>query len=101
MKITLQYFEGCPNWETAVARLKKLVKETAADDVAIDYQLIDSPEMAERVGFHGSPTFLVDGRDPFLTGDEEVGMMCRASRTSEGFQGAPTEAQLRRLLSKD
>lgn len=101
MKITLQYFEGCPNWETAVARLKKLVKETAADDVAIDYQLIDSPEMAERVGFHGSPTFLVDGRDPFLTGDEEVGMMCRVYRTNEGFQGAPTEAQLRRLLSKD
>ena len=31
----------------------------------LEYQLIDSPATAERVGFHDSPTILIDGSDPF------------------------------------
>jgi hypothetical protein len=45
--------------------------------VKLEYQLIDSPQTAERVGFHGSPTILIDGRDPFVTGAEPIGMTCR------------------------
>jgi len=66
--------------------------------VTLEYQRIDSPETAERIGFHGSPTILVDGRDPFASGAEPVGMTCRVFRTEEGAQGAPTEAQLHSLL---
>jgi hypothetical protein len=54
--------------------------------------------MAERVGFRGSPTILIDGRDPFATGAEPIGMSCRVFRTEDGAQGAPTEAQLREVL---
>jgi hypothetical protein len=66
--------------------------------VTLEYQFIDSPETADQVGFHGSPTILIDGRDPFITGVELVGMSCRVFRTEDGIQGAPTEAELRKVL---
>jgi hypothetical protein len=47
------------------------------------------------VGFRGSPTVLVDGRDPFLDRDSPVGRLaCRVDRTEDGLAGAPTVDQL-------
>jgi hypothetical protein len=101
MKITIQYFEGCPHWKLADERVQAVLRALGRHDVKMEHQLIDSPQMAERVGFHGSPTILIDGRDPFVTGAEPVGMTCRVYRTEEGPQGAPTVAELQRLLSRD
>ena len=98
MKITIQFFDGCPHWRLSEERVKRTLRVLGRSDVELEYQQIDSPETAERVGFHGSPTILVDGRDPFATGSEPVGMTCRVFHTDEGFQGAPTEAQLRKVL---
>jgi hypothetical protein len=56
---------------------------------------------SSEVGFHGSPTISVDGRDPFATGAEPVGMMCRVYATQEGRQGALTESRLWRLFARD
>lgn len=97
MEITIQYFDGCPHWKMADQRLRKVFADLSANPT-VSYELIDSPEAAERVGFRGSPTILVDGRDPFSRGDEPVGLSCRVFATEEGPQGAPTEAQLRKVL---
>ena len=99
MKVAIQYFDGCPHWETVDARIREILRSIPGNHVELEYQFIDSPETAERVGFHGSPTILVDGRDPFATGDEPIGMTCRVYRTEEGARGMPTEAQLRRLFT--
>ncbi len=99
MKVTIQYFDGCPHWKLADERVRKILRGLPADNVTLEYQLIDSPETAERVRFHGSPTILVDGQDPFATGTEPVGMTCRVFRTEQGVQGAPTEAQLKRIIA--
>ena len=99
MTITIQYFDGCPHWKLADERVQKVLRGLSRSDLKLEYQLIDSPEDAQRVAFHGSPTILIDGRDPFATGDEPVGLTCRVYRTDQGPQGAPTEADLRRLLS--
>ena len=99
MKVTIQYFDGCPHWKVADEQVRKVLRSLSRADVVLEYQFIDSPETAERVGFHGSPTILVDGRDPFATGDEPIGMTCRVYRTEEGARGMPTEAQLRRLFT--
>ena len=101
VKITIQYFEGCPHWKLADERVHTVLRGLARKDVSLEYQLIDSPEIAERVGFHGSPTILIDGRDPFAIGGEPVGMTCRVYRTDEGRQGAPAVAELQMLLSRD
>lgn len=98
MKITIQYFDGCPNWKIADERVKNVIRASSAH-VDLDYQLIDSPETAERLGFHGSPTILIDGRDLFATGEEPVGLSCRTYRTEVGIQGAPTEQQIRLALT--
>ena len=79
--------------------MKSALRDTARLDVGVDYQLIDSPEAAERTRFRGSPTILIDGRDPFAKGEEAFGLSCRVYDTAEGPQGAPTEAQLRTLLA--
>ena len=98
MKITIQYFDGCPHWRQADERVRNVLRRLSRDDVSLDYELIDSPEVAERVGFRGSPSILFDGRDPFVTGDEPIGMSCRVYRTEEGAQGAPTEREIAAAL---
>ncbi len=100
MKVTIQYFDGCPNWELADQRLRKVLRELSGGTVTLERQLIDSPETAERIGFRGSPTILIDGHDPFATGHEPVGMSCRVYDTKRGREGAPSEAQLRDALAR-
>ena len=68
MEIILQYFNGCPNWEVLDQRLAEVVNDRS--DVRVIRQLVETPEDAVRLGFHGSPTVLVDGIDPFA--DEPV-----------------------------
>jgi hypothetical protein len=96
MQVTVQYFEGCPNWETTYRQLETLAGELGFD---LDRRTVDTPEEAERLSFRGSPTVLVDGRDPFATGDEPVGLSCRVYATDAGLAGAPTERQLRDVLT--
>ena len=98
MRVTIQYFDGCPHWKLADERVRRVLEGASTDDVTVEYELIDSPERAERVAFHGSPTILVDGRDPFITGHEPIGLTCRVFRTEAGAEGAPTEAELRKVL---
>ena len=61
--------------------------------------LVDTAEEAERTGFHGSPSILVDGVDVFAAPDAEVGLSCRRYPTPDGYQGAPTLEQLRAVLA--
>ncbi|MGQ0618265.1 MAG: thioredoxin family protein [Acidimicrobiia bacterium] len=92
MEIELLYFEDCPNWRVADERLAELAAEHT---LAVRRRLVTTPEEADALGFRGSPTILVDGRDPFAVGDEPTGLSCRIYRTPEGPAGSPTVAQLR------
>jgi hypothetical protein len=94
--VTLLYFDGCPSWQAADERLRALADELGFE---VAYREVDTPEVAEEVGFRGSPTVLVDGRDPFADGDEPVGLSCRIYQTPNGPAGAPTTAQLRDALA--
>ena len=101
LTVTIQYFDGCPHWRIADARVRSVLRDLSRNDVNVEQELIESPDHATRVGFHGSPTILVDGRDPFATGAEPEGITCRVYPTDEGRQGAPTEAQLRTLFTDE
>lgn len=97
MDITLLYFDGCPNWRVADERLAAIAAERA--DLKVTRHLVDTLEEAERVGFHGSPSILVDGVDVFAEPDAGVGLSCRVYRTPDGLAGAPTVEQLRTALA--
>jgi len=101
MRITVQYFDGCPHWKIAEQRVRNVLEDLSRDDISLEYQVIDEVETAERIGFRGSPTILLDGRDPFASGDEPIGLGCRVFRTEDGVQGSPTEAQLRDVITRN
>lgn len=95
MQVTLLYFDDCPSWQTTEARLRGLADDF---DLTIERRIVDTPEAAEQWQFRGSPTVLVEGRDPFALGDEPVGLSCRIYQTPDGPAGSPTTAQLREVL---
>lgn len=95
MQITLQYFDECPNWELANERVTSALSRLgmrATDDVT--YEVVDTPEKAEAVGFRGSPTILVNGVDPFADPADPIGLCCRLFATPSGLAGSPTVDQL-------
>jgi hypothetical protein len=100
MQITLRYFDGCPNWRVAEARLQEALGALGGPQATIVHERVETQEEAERLGFRGSPTLLVDGDDPFADDDAPVGLACRIYSTEEGPQGAPSVAQLRAALGR-
>ena len=93
MDIALLYFDDCPNWKIADERLAAIAAERP--DLTVSRHVVNTLEEAERVGFHGSPSILVDGVDVFAGPDAGVGLSCRVYRTPDGPAGAPTIEQLR------
>lgn len=89
--ITLQYFEGCPNWEVTDRRL-------AALGVPVTYQRIETLSEALQHGFRGSPTVLVNGVDPFEDPDAPIGLSCRIYRGPAGPTGTPSADDLKRAI---
>ena len=98
MEITLQYFDGCPNWKTTDAHLTTLIAEQGVD-ATIHYQLIDTPKAAEQHNFRGSPTVIINDVDPFTDPDAPVGLSCRIYQTTLGPAGSPTFDQLAEAIA--
>lgn len=101
MDITLLYFDGCPNWTLARDRLAAAIRRAGLDEQSLRYRSVASPEGAEAVDFPGSPTILIDGRDPFGVDSAPIGYACRVYRTPAGPEGAPSVEQLLAVLSPE
>ncbi|MDH3679890.1 MAG: thioredoxin family protein [Acidimicrobiia bacterium] len=97
MEITLLYFDDCPNWTDADRHLQQL--QTEFPDLVVHRHLVETPDEAERVGFRGSPSVLIDGVDPFADSDAPVGLSCRVYQTPDGPAGSPTLDQLRAAIT--
>ena len=59
------------------------------------------PATAEHVGFHGSPTILVDGTDPFGDAPAEPTFARRIYHTRAGPQGTPSLEQVLETIGTD
>ncbi|MEZ5116668.1 MAG: thioredoxin family protein [Candidatus Nanopelagicales bacterium] len=99
MDVQLLYFDDCPNWTLADERLRHALRLLGRTDVSLTYRRIETEEEAEAVGFHGSPTILVDDRDPFDSAGAGGALCCRVYRTPAGPAGTPTVQQLVGALS--
>src|SRR3546814_952488 len=80
MKLELLYFDDCPNWKIAAQRLNAVATRWG---LLVERRLVATAEQADAARFRGSPTILVDGRDPFASGDEPFGLACRVYQRSE------------------
>jgi hypothetical protein len=98
MRVVLQYFDGCPSWRVADDRLRLALQQLEVDAEVV-YEPVETAEDATRRDFRGSPSLLVDGRDPFADQGGPVGLSCRIYQTPEGPQGAPSVDQLVAVLS--
>jgi len=99
LRLELLYFDGCPNHETLLPRLRELL---AGEGISseIDLRRITDDEAAQRERFLGSPSVRVNGRDvePDAERRTDYGMKCRLYRTPTGLSGEPEEEWLRAAL---
>jgi catechol 2,3-dioxygenase-like lactoylglutathione lyase family enzyme len=93
MKVELLYFDGCPNYERLLPKLREtLARAGVSDDVEL--RRVASTEDAERIRFLGSPTVRIDGRDVDPTAGErtDYGIKCRLYKLSGASTGLPPES---------
>jgi hypothetical protein len=98
MDITLLFFDGCPNWRIADARLAAIAEDIPG--VRVTRHRVESVEEAGRLAFRGSPSFVVDGLDIFAEPHAGVGfgLTCRLYQTPDGPAGVPSVEQIRAAL---
>ena len=97
-EIRLLYFDGCKCVPIMLDRIRAALLE---EDIDVEPVLekVASPHDAERLRLAGSPTILIDGRDPFAeAGAPFFGFWCRLYVTPTGLEGSPTVKQLRSAL---
>jgi hypothetical protein len=98
VKVQLLCFDDCPNWELADERIRRAL-DVVGSTAEVERVLVETPEDAQAWHFHGSPSILVDGVDPFAAPDAPVGLSCRVYRSADGVvEGAPTVDQLVAVL---
>lgn len=98
MQVTIQYFEGDPNWPAARDRVRDVLDGQGLGSVEIELQRIATSAEAHEFRFRGSPTILVDGVDPFDSEESGYGLMSRVYRTEDGMDVAPSKLQLLDVL---
>lgn len=100
MKVDILYFDGCPTYRAAEKALREALAEEGIE-AEVELVVVNTDEEARELGFPGSPTIRVDGRDPFPTPKQrERGMGCRVYATPEGMKGSPTVEMIRAALGR-
>jgi hypothetical protein len=94
VKVEVLYFDGCPNWMVAAERLHAALGAVEEEAVQVERVLVATVDEAEQRHFVGSPTVLINGRDPFADRALPVGLACRLYQTPTGPSGAPTVEQI-------
>ena len=89
MKIELLYFDNCPSYKRALANIKAALKEENLQAELIMIK-VESEEKAQRVGFQGSPSVRINGKD--LEGrNEGFSFSCRLYRENGKPSTAPSK----------
>jgi len=97
MRIDVLVVPDCPNGPVMIERLAQALGGRA--DAQVATRVIDTIEQADRWGMHGSPTVLIDGRDPFAAPGATASVSCRLYQDEDGrAQGAPSLARLSEAL---
>jgi len=89
--VQLIYLEVCSHWHTALGRLQEAIHRTGLD-ISVELQLVSSEDDASAHLMPGSPTIVVDGRDPFPGGAANWG--CRLYESGGKLDGAPSVLDL-------
>jgi hypothetical protein len=97
--VEVRFVEGCPSLPVTRQRLATALDVVGRGDIGIRLRVVRTDAEAGELGFTGSPTILIDGRDAFLDGHAVVGLSCRLYRSAEGASGSPSVGQLTAALA--
>jgi peroxiredoxin len=103
-RVALLWWEGCPSHAEAADTLEQILDEIGKGDVRVVRREVRTRAEAQRLGFPGSPTFQVGGRDLFPT-DAAPALTCRVyARDSGALSPLPDPgdltARLRDVLAR-
>jgi hypothetical protein len=93
VRLEVLHVPDCPNLAPLLERLRQVT------DLPVTTREITAESEAATFGMAGSPTLLVDGRDPFSHAEGVCGIACRLYRDERGRPvPTPSVAQLRDAL---
>jgi glutaredoxin len=95
--IELLVVADCPHAAAAAAALRRALVEVGRQELDFRTTVVETQAEAEHRGFTGSPTFLIDGVDPF-DGGGRAGLACRIYQRSDGHGGLPDAEALRQAV---
>ncbi|MFB7496349.1 hypothetical protein ACFC09_16950 [Streptomyces sp. NPDC056161] len=98
MEIEILVVPDCPHQRLAEERVRQALDVAGLTTAGVTTRVVGDQAEAERAGFTGSPTILVDGRDPFAEPGATPTLACRMYRTQGGLAGAPGVDRIRRAL---
>ena len=97
VNVTVLHIEDCPNVEPLLAELEELLG--GEPGAVLSAVCVHTEAEGSSIGFHGSPTILVDGRDPFPAPPGPPRLSCRLYRDAAGrVLGYPAREELAKAL---
>lgn len=90
----LRIIPGCPNTEAALNLFRRTLETEGTPDSNLHVRVIPTEDDARQLNFHGSPTFMANGRDLFPA-DADPALSCRIYPTEQGMAGLPDFESLR------
>ncbi|MFH5877455.1 hypothetical protein [Arthrobacter sp. NA-172] len=97
MDFELLTIQDCPNGTAARELFSRAAALEGTDPALISIREITTDEEASASGFHGSPTFTMDGADLFPS-TAEPAVTCRVYRTDGRLSGLPSLESLRQAI---
>lgn len=100
MDIELLVIPDCPRADAARAQIHAALSDLCMHEATVRTTTVETLETAAQHGFSGSPTILVEGRDPFVDAETSPALACRVYRTDGGLSGIPALRDVRRALKE-
>ena len=98
-EVELLWWRGCPSWEQAIALVREEMTRAGLDPAGLRVREVRDETEADGLGFPGSPTVLVDGRDVDARSAGPGGLTCRVYRLRDGrVSPMPDRADVREAL---
>ena len=99
MKIELLYVKGCLRWKSALAGLRRVLREQRVSEPVQIIEVSDQEEAVRR-RFLGSPTIRINDYDiePEAASRSDFGLGCRTYPDREKLYGVPSNEMIRGAL---
>ena len=99
MDVELLVIAECPHTAAALELLRQALAELGVPGQPVRTTIITDDAQARERAFPGSPTFLIDGVDPFGQPSQPAALACRLYDTPAGRRPIPDATRLRDALS--